>query len=357
MYPSARRVLVIGGAGYIGSALLPKLLGHGYDVRVLDMLMFGDEPISDVLDHANLEVLRGDFRDPVAVVSALRGVDTVVHLGGIVGDPACSIDEELTIDVNLTSTLSIAHLAKVSGVRHFIFASTCSVYGACDEVLDERSDVRPVSLYGHTKLASERVLQKLSDDTFAVTIVRFATIYGLSGRTRFDLVVNLLAAKARIDGEITIDGGDQWRPFVHVSDAARAVADIIEAPLELVAGEIFNVGSNEQNYTIRQIGELVHERVMDARLVIRDNASDPRNYRVDFSKLKAILSFSPEWTVTQGIDQVLEAISCGDIVDYRDARYSNVKFLTQTGTNQLDRDRWARDLIDALTGPRADSRP
>ena len=167
----------------------------------------------------------------------------------------------------------------------------------------------------------------------------------------------LAAARVPLDGEITIDGGDQWRPFVHVSDAARAVADIIEAPLELVAGEIFNVGSNEQNYTIRQIGELVHERVMDARLVIRDNASDPRNYRVDFSKLKAILSFSPEWTVTQGIDQVLEAISCGDIVDYRDARYSNVKFLTQTGTNQLDRDRWARDLIDALTGPRADSRP
>lgn len=344
-----RHVLVIGGAGYIGSALLPKLLQRGYRVRLLDMLMFGDAAIESVKDHPNLQVVPGDFRHVQTVLEAMRDVTAVIHLGAIVGDPACSLDEDLTIDVNLSATRMIAELAKQQGIQRFIFASTCSVYGACDETLDERSQVKPISLYGHTKLASERVLMELSDDTFRPTIVRFATIYGLSGRTRFDLVVNVLTAKAKLDGEITVFGGDQWRPFVHVDDAALAVATIMDAPIELIGDEIYNVGSNDQNYTITQIGEIVHECVVDAKLLIDNEDVDKRNYRVDFSKIRNQLNFTPHWTVEAGIQQVLEAIASGDVTDYRDARYSNFKFLTTEGTSQLARDNWARELINDIT--------
>lgn len=346
-------VLVIGGAGYIGSAMLPKLLERGYKVRLLDMLMFGEKPIEQFLDHPNLEVIQGDFRHVENVVEAMQGVNSVVHLGAIVGDPACSLDEDLTIDVNLSATRMLAELAKAAGVERFVFASTCSVYGACDEVLDEHSSCKPVSLYGHTKLASEKVLHRMATDQFKPTIVRFATIYGFSGRTRFDLVVNVLSAKAKIDGVITIQGGDQWRPFVHVDDAARGVVEILGTPLELVEGQVFNVGSNDQNYTITQIGELVHQQVVTAEMEIDDEATDPRNYRVDFSKIRNLVGFSPQWTVEEGIQQVLEAIASGDVVDYQDSRYSNLKSLTEAGTSSFNRNGWAHELIRAATAEEA----
>jgi nucleoside-diphosphate-sugar epimerase len=340
-----QRILVIGGAGYIGSSLVPQLLNAGYHVRVLDAMIFGDDALSAVRDHDHLELVPGDFRHVEHVVGALQGVDAVVHLGAIVGDPACNLDEGLTIDVNLCATQMIAALAKAMRIRRFIFASTCSVYGACDEILDEKSMVKPISLYGHTKLASEQLLMKLADSDFAPTILRFATIYGFSGRTRFDLVVNLLAAKAKMDGEITVHGGNQWRPFVHVADAAYAVLKAVAAPLELVNAQVFNVGSNDQNYTISQIGEMVHEQVMSARLVVRHDATDARNYRVDFSKISRLLNYQPRWTVSQGIEQVLESIASGEVTDYRDPRYSNVSYLTQSGTAHLERNTWAHELI------------
>jgi nucleoside-diphosphate-sugar epimerase len=341
-----RKVLVIGGAGYIGSALLKKLLDSGYHVRLLDLMIFGDDPIRAVIDHPNLEIRRGDFRHVEQVAQALQGVDSVVHLGAIVGDPACNLDEELTIEVNLTATRMIAELAKAAGVERMLFASTCSVYGATEETLDERSISKPISLYGHTKLASERVLLSMASDTFAPTILRFATIYGLSGRTRFDLVVNLLTAKAKIEGKITVFGGDQWRPFVHVDDAALAVATALAAPREIVANQIFNVGSNDQNYTIQQIGELVHDVVFSAEMIINTDDTDKRNYRVNFNKIRNLLNFHPQWTVPQGIQQVLDAIANGEVSDYSDSRYSNVKFLSEK--KSVSRDNWAQELVRVI---------
>ncbi len=330
-----RHVLVIGGAGYIGSALLPKLLDRGYHVRVLDLLVYGTDPIAHVIDHPNLEVVQGDFRHVDKVVESMHGIDSVVHLGAIVGDPACDLNEDLTVEVNLTATRMIAQVAKGWGAKRFVFASTCSVYGAGDEVLDERSQLNPVSLYGRTKLVAEKVLRRLADDTFSPTIVRFATIYGLSGRTRFDLVVNLLAAKAKTEGKITVFGGEQWRPFVHVDDAAHAVQMILDAPREVVGNQVFNVGSDEQNYKIREIGELVSQYVPTAELIVSDEATDLRNYRVSFAKIRHVLDFHPQWTVEQGIQQVLEAIASGQVKDYRDAIYSNVKFLREAAGDRL----------------------
>ncbi len=346
-----RNVLVIGGAGYIGSALLPKLLEHGYRVRLVDLLLYGTEPIEKWLDHPHLEVMQADFRQIDKIVEAMRGMDAVIHLGGIVGDPACALDEELTIEINLMATRMIAEVAKGSGVGHFVFASTCSVYGASDQMLDERSELNPVSLYARSKIASEKVLLKMADERFAPVILRFGTIYGLSGRTRFDLVINLLTAKALIDKEITIYGGDQWRPFVHVDDAARALLQVTEAPLSLVRNQIFNIGSNEQNYTIRQIGEIIHSYVPEARIVNQGDDVDRRNYWVNFNKVRRTLGFTPKWTVEQGVEQVLEAIRSGKVSDYRDARYSNVKFLTEEGIFRLAKHEngWAYQLINEGT--------
>ena len=343
---AGRHVLVIGGGGYIGSALIPLLLEQGIRVRLLDMLMFGDDPLKEFIDHPNLEVVRGDFRHVNTVLDAVQDVESVVHLGAIVGDPACSLDESLTIDVNLVSTRMIAELARAAGVERFVFASTCSVYGASDELLDERSEVRPVSLYGDTKRASEELLLGMASDTFSPVILRFATIYGLSGRTRFDLVVNLLTAKARLDGEITVHGGDQWRPFVHVEDAARAVAQSLTAPRDRTHGQVFNVGSNAQNYTITQVADLVKQAVVSAKISVAEDQTDNRNYRVSFNKIHRDLGFEPKWTLTAGIQQVLEAIAAGEVVNYTDARYSNAKYLTEMGTTSLDRDAWARQLIE-----------
>lgn len=342
-----RNVLVIGGAGYIGSALLPKLLEQGYNVRVLDMLLYGTEPIQNVAGHPRLELVRGDFRQVQTVVAAVHGMDTVIHLGAIVGDPACDLDEQVTIDVNLSATRMIAQVAKASGIPRFVFASTCSVYGACDDLLDERSEVRPISLYGSTKLAAERGLGSMADEDFTPTILRFATIYGLSGRTRFDLVVNLLAAKAKVDGKITIFGGSQWRPFVHVDDAALGILKTLQTPLSLVGNQVFNIGSDEQNLTISQVGQLIYDQVVGAELMIDEDSPDRRNYRVSFRKARNILGFEPQWTIQQGVQQVIDAVVGGSVQDYRESKYSNVKFLSESGAIEIIRvdDDWSRELM------------
>jgi nucleoside-diphosphate-sugar epimerase len=342
-----KKVLVIGGAGYIGSALLPKLLDKGYHVRLLDLLLFGTEPIAEVIDHPQLEIVQADFRHIDKVVEAVQGMNAVIHLGAIVGDPACALNEELTIEVNLMATRMIAEVAKGSGVSRFIFASTCSVYGAGEEMLDERSALRPVSLYARSKIASEQVLARMADDRFAPVILRFGTVFGLSGRTRFDLVVNLLTAKAVVDGQITVFGGDQWRPFLHVDDAALALFKALEAPLPLVRNQVFNVGSNDMNCTIQQVGEIIHRLVPTAQLVNMGSDTDRRNYRVNFNKIRRTLDYVPKGTIKQGVRQVIEAIESGRVADYRDAKYSNVKFLSEEGASSLIRSEngWAYELM------------
>jgi nucleoside-diphosphate-sugar epimerase len=328
---SIENVLVIGGAGYIGSVLLPRLLEAGYRVRLLDLLLYGTEPIQEWLKHPRLEIIRADFRQIEKVVQAMHEMDAVIHLGGLVGDSACALNEELTLDINLMATRMIAEVAKGSGIGHFIFASTCSVYGASEQMVDERSELHPVSLYARSKIASEKVLLKMADDRFAPVILRFSTIYGMSGRPRFDLVVNLLTAKAVVDQEITIFGGEQWRPFLHVADAAQAILLALKAPLPLVRNQIFNVGANDQNYQIRQVGEIIHQQVPTAVIVHKDELADPRNYWVNFNKIQRTLGFAPQWTVERGVAEIIAAFREGKIRDYREARYSNVEFLKREG--------------------------
>jgi nucleoside-diphosphate-sugar epimerase len=325
---TVRHVLVIGGAGYIGSVLVRKLLDHGYSVTVLDALLYGDESIRDLYGRPDFELIHDDMRNVEAVVRAMQYADAVVHLGALVGDPACALDEKLALEINLAATRMIAEVARGFGIQRFIFASTCSVYGASDQLLDERSALNPVSLYARTKIDSERVLLALNDDRFAPIILRFATVYGLSPRPRFDLVVNLLAAQAVCEKRITIFGGNQWRPFIHVNDAAEAILKCLEAPLHAVKGQIFNVGSDDQNYQIAQLGDLIKKLIPDVEVIRQGEDTDRRNYRVSFAKIRKHLGFTPRYTVADGILEIKAAIEAGRIRDYRDARYSNYKTLS-----------------------------
>ncbi len=345
--PPERNLLLIGGAGYIGSGLLPRLLERGYNVRLLDGFIYGDEPIAGCFGHPKLEIVKADFRNVHDVVYAMRGIHSVIHLGAIVGDPACLLDEDLTVEVNLLATRTIAEVAKANGVRRLIFASTCSVYGASDALLDERSVLNPVSLYARSKIACERVLLGLRDRNFSPIILRFGTVYGLSGRTRFDLVVNLLAAKAVAEGKITVIGREQWRPFVHVHDAGRAALAALEARDEQLADNVFNVGSDEQNYTLGDVGELIQHMVPSAELIYLEPDGDRRNYRVNFSRIRHTLNFAPEWSLEDGVQQVVDCIRSGKVIDYRNPKYSNAKFLSEQNGNRALKTTgdWAKQML------------
>ena len=325
------RFLVVGGCGYIGSVLVEMLLARGKQVLVLDAMHFGDEPLARVADDPNLSIIKEDFRHVEALTRAMEGVGSVIHLGGLVGDPACAVDPDLTIDMNLTATKLVGEIAKACGVRRFIFASSCSVYGACDDIVDERSSFNPQSLYAQTKVASEAVLMPLSDEDFAVTCLRFATVYGTSGRIRFDLVVNLLCAKAVRDGQITVFGPDQWRPFVHVEDVARAIDITLQAPVDVVAGDVFNVGSDSQNYTLGQAAEMIRRQVPSAEIIVDETFTDTRNYRVSFDKIKNRLGFEPAWSLERGISQVVGIVRSNRVGHYSLPTYSNVLRLKERG--------------------------
>ena len=326
------KVLVIGGAGYIGSALVDKLLQLGFQVSVLDAMHFGEDSLAPVVHHPNLTLIRVDFRHIEALTRAMSGVGSVIHLGGLVGDPACAVDTDLTVDVNVTATKVIGEIAKARGVHRFIFASSCSVYGACDDIVDEGSHFRPQSLYARSKVASEALLGALNDREFAVTCLRFATIYGISGRTRFDLVVNLLCAKAVHDRLITVYGVDQWRPFVHVEDVARAITMTLRASTDLVAGEASNVGSDAQNYTLGRVAELIKRQVPEAEITSDDTFVDKRNYHVSFKKIRSRLGFEPIWTLERGIAQVTALVRSNQVGHYSLPSYSNVLYLKEYGT-------------------------
>lgn len=332
---SIEDVLVIGGAGYVGSVLAGKLLAKGYKVTVMDALLYGNDGISRYYGHRNFDVINGDLRDIETIIRSLRYADAVIHLGGLVGDPACAVDERLTTEINLASTRLIAEAARGFGIQRFVFASSCSVYGASDEILNERSALDPVSHYAKTKKDSEKILLDLEDLNFAPIILRFGTFYGLSPRARFDLVVNLLTARAVREKAITIMGGEQWRPFIHVADGADAIIRCMEAPVHAVKGEIFNVGSDRNNFTIKQLGELVQELVPEASVNYEPAEATEPNYRVSFAKIRRYLDFEPTHTVADGIVEIKNAIENGLIPQYQNAVYSNHKQMVE-GNGEVD---------------------
>jgi nucleoside-diphosphate-sugar epimerase len=335
---SHRHVLVIGGAGYVGSVLIPKLLERDYDITVLDALLYGNG--AAVIEHAGrqrIRFVRGDIRSVESVASACRYADAVVHLGGLVGDPSCALDEELTVEINLTSTGMIGSVVRGLGIPRLVFASSCAVYGAGQGVLDEDSELAPVSTYARTKAESERVLMAMADTGFAPTALRFGTFYGLSPRPRFDLVVNLLAAKAVREGSISIFGGEQWRPFIHVDDGADAIIAALEAPMAAVRGQAFNVGSDDQNHTLTEVAGMIADLTPGLEVITEPAAAVEADYKVSFAKIRDVLGFVPSHTLSDGIAQIQNAIRRDEVGDYREARYSNHKSLALGQVEALGR--------------------
>lgn len=322
-----KRILVIGGAGYIGSVLVRQLLAKGYAVKVLDKLVFGQDSLGGLQGDPQFTLLEGDTGHLGSVIAAVKEVDAVVHLAEIVGDPAGALDPEKTQQMNYLSTVLVANVCKHFQVNRLIYASSCSVYGAGEDnvLLTEKSLLGPVSLYARMKLESERALLGMADGLFSPTILRLATVFGLSPRMRFDLVVNTLIMKAVRENKITLFGGEQWRPNVHVSDVARAVIAVLEAPLTQVSGEIFNVGSNDNNFTISQLGEFVKKVIPSAALVQEEGLGDKRNYKVDCSKI-AHLGFKAQVSVLQGIQETAAALAQGKYQDFTNSIYYNDKW-------------------------------
>jgi nucleoside-diphosphate-sugar epimerase len=328
-------VTVIGGAGYVGSLVVERLLRDENTVTVMDALMFGDDGLRNVIDHPRLTFVHGDLRDIEAVVRACAGADAVVHLGALVGDPACALDEATTLAINRDATVTTARVSRALGVRRFIFASTCSVYGASDELLTEDSELAPISVYARSKAESEAALLTMTGGGFHATVLRFGTLFGQSYRDRFDLVVNLLAARAVTDGQITITGGDQWRPFIHVADCADAVVRSLYAPESAVSGRVFNVGADSLNLRLRDVAEIIREIVPEVRVDVAESAAAEANYRVSFERIATELGFRPQRSLAYGIREIQDAVRAGVIDDFHDPRYSNVQSLV-TGRSSLE---------------------
>lgn len=321
---SAPPILVTGGAGYIGSVLVRRLLQEGARVRVLDRFLFGGQGLEGLATDGALTVLHRDLRDPRAHAEALEGVETVIHLAAIVGDKACAQDEERAVQTNWTATVAFARSAAARGIRRFVFASTCSVYGeGRDETLTEESPVRPLSLYAETRWHAEQGLLELaSEGTLQPVLLRFGTVYGLSPRMRFDLVVNLLARDAVLKREVSIFGGDQWRPFVHVVDIARALSlAATEPPPE--GSPIVNVGDNLENYQLKDLKDAIEANVPGARATILPAARDPRTYRVSFDKIERLWGFRAERRVGEGIAEIAAAVRAGKIPEPYGPNYVN----------------------------------
>ncbi len=321
------RILVTGGAGYIGSTLVPRLLSRGHAVRVLDLLCHGGESLLPVWSHPAFELQRGDVRDSETVAAAVNGMDAVVHLAAIVGDPACARDPEVARSTNLDASLSLIKAAQKAGVSRFIFASTCSNYGRMDDpsvLVDENSDLRPISLYAETKVAVEQeLLAAAADNGLCATPLRLATVFGVSPRMRFDLTVNEFAMELAMQHRLVVFGERFWRPYVHVRDVARAVETVLEAPRDRVAGRVFNVGATDQNYRKQEIVDLALTEMPDADVEYVHRDEDPRDYRVSFARINSELGFFPSRSVADGIHEVVQLVRTGLLEDFASPRYRN----------------------------------
>lgn len=320
-----KKILVTGGAGYIGSVLVRQLLKEGYFVKAIDKLLFGDSSIKELKSSPSFQFIQGDILNSQLLNQALINVDAVVHLAAIVGEPACLVKKDEALKLNYLGTIYLARLCKTLGIKRFIYASTCSSYGKQKNnlVVKEEDSLFPVDFYGETKIYAERELMKLMDANFSPTILRFSTVYGFSPRMRFDLVVNTFTKKAIKEKEILIFGGDQWRPLVHVNDVARAICLALEAPLAKTGNQVFNLGGNSENYLISQVGKLVKECIPQVNLKTVKNINDQRSYRVDFTKIQKILNFNTEKTVRDGIIEIREKINNGYFGDIENKKYYN----------------------------------
>ena len=304
------KILVTGGAGYIGSILSRILLERGHDITLLDRLYFGTKPIEDIIEK--IALIKGDIRwfDP----NLLKSIDAVLDLASLSNDPSGELDPQKTLEINYKGRVRVANLSKKFGVSKYVLASSCSVYGFQEGSLTEESGLNPLTTYAKASANAEKEVLPLADRDFSVTVLRQATVYGYSHRMRFDLAINGMVLGFNKNGQIPImRDGKQWRPFVHVKDTSNAFATVLESEPELVNGQIFNVGSNAQNVQIFDLAELVAESINLPFKYEWYGDPDKRSYKVSFDKIKKTLNYKTDYTPRKGAKEVFDALKAGTL--------------------------------------------
>lgn len=334
LYESSKKekILVTGGAGYVGSVLIPKLIDKDYDVRVLDLMLFGDNGLKDVSDKC--EIIKGDIRDEDTLKESLEGVDKVIHLASISNDPSSDLDQELTKQVNFEATEKLLTLSKQKGVKRFIFASSSSVYGIKEEPnVTEDFSLEPLTIYSKTKAWSEEIVKKANCDNFTTVILRPATVCGYSPRMRLDLTVNILTDHAINREKISVFGGTQKRPNIHINDITDYYVSLLEIPKEKISGETFNAGY--ENHTVMNIAETVKEVIGKNVKIERTDTSDNRSYHISSEKIKNILNLKPKKTITDAVTDLKRAFDNNKIPNSSDSIYRNVDKMKELGFGKV----------------------
>jgi len=304
-------ILVTGGAGYVGSVLIPSLIESGHNVKCLDRFFFGDEYLSSKKFENNLELIRDDIRwfDP----QILKNVDLVMDLAALSNDPVGELNPEKTFEINHKGRARVARLSKEAGVPQYILASSASIYGQQKDVVTEESQVNPLTAYSKANRMAELDVLPLNDDGFTVSVLRFSSIYGLSPRMRFDLAVNSIVLDLFNTGKITVYGKNNRRPFLHIRDAVRAYQMIIATDKKDVAGQIFNVGSDEQNYSIYDLAKETGDAISSDYVLDAQDTPDNRSYVASFAKIRKTFGFEPKYTVKDGSREIHKALLSGEL--------------------------------------------
>jgi len=327
------KILVTGGAGYVGSVLVPRLLNEGYRVSVLDLFIYGEDTLDEVKHHTALEIIKGDIRNQALFREITKDCDAVIHLACISNDPSVELDPALSTSINYKAFEPLVKISKDCGIKRFIFASSGSVYGISNSRdVTEDHPLVPVSYYNKYKAMCEKILQKYQSDDFTTVIIRPATICGYSPRQRLDLTVNILTNHAVNTGSINVFGGKQIRPNIHIQDMVDLYAKLLKYPKELIAGKIYNAGF--ENHTVADMAKIIRD-IVQQKLpekgkidIVTTLSDDPRSYHMCSEKIKRELGFEPKRTIQDGVLDLIKAFNTGKIPNpMSDIRYYNVKLM------------------------------